>query len=320
MNETLQQISRVGIIPVIAIDNADHAIPLAHALIDGGLPAAEVTFRTAAGEEAIRRISREFPHILLGAGTVLDVEQCDRAVAAGARFIVSPGYNPELVEHCLKKGIPVLPGCVSASDLTCAVNAGLDAVKFFPAEPSGGVAFLKSLAPVFPGLSFMPTGGVNVKNLMDYLGYDRIFACGGTWMVKKPLIEGERWQEITEICREAVKTMLGLTLHHVGINCKNEEEASSVAKAFSDLLGLEVRPGRSSIFAGGAVECTKSPLPGWHGHIAIGTNSIDRAIWHLERRGYQFDKSNCKKDDAGRIKSIYFRGEIGGFAVHLVQK
>lgn len=246
MNEVLQRASNIGIIPVIAIEDANKAVPLARALTAGGLPAAEVTFRTAAGEEAIRQIAQNCPEVLIGAGTVLNLDQCDRALAAGARFIVSPGYNDALVAHCIEKGVPVFPGCVNASDMTKAVNAGLKIVKFFPAEQSGGVSFLKALAPVLP-LDFMPTGGVNTKNLMDYLSFDRIAACGGTWMVKKDLIEGERWNEITHICKEAVKTMLGFELRHVGINCADAAEAERTAKAFSAVFGLEYKPGNSSV-------------------------------------------------------------------------
>lgn len=319
MNEVLQRLSRTGIVPVIAIDDAEKAIPLARALTAGGLPAAEVTFRTAAGEEAIRRIARECPEVLVGAGTVLNLEQCDRALAAGARFIVSPGYNETLVNYCVEKDVPVLPGCANASDMTRAVNAGLKLVKFFPAEQSGGVSFLKALAPVFP-LDFMPTGGVNTKNLMDYLSFDRVAACGGTWMVKKDLISGGQWDEITRISREAVKTMLGFELRHVGINCADEAEAERTARSFCALLGLEYRPGNSSIFAGTAVECMKTPFLGARGHLAIGTNSVDRAVYHLELQGAAFDESTRKTDAKGAAKSIYLKDEIGGFAVHLVQK
>ena len=319
MNKVLQRLSRTGIVPVIAIDDAEKAVPLARALTAGGLPAAEVTFRTAAGEEAIRRIARECPEVLVGAGTVLNLEQCDRALAAGARFIVSPGYNETLVNYCVEKGVPVLPGCANASDMTRAVNAGLKLVKFFPAEQSGGVSFLKALAPVFP-LDFMPTGGVNTKNLMDYLSFDRVAACGGTWMVKKDLISGGQWDEITRISREAVKTMLGFELRHVGINCADEAEAERTARSFCALLGLEYRPGNSSIFAGTAVECMKTPFLGARGHLAIGTNSVDRAVYHLELQGAAFDESTRKTDAKGAAKSIYLKDEIGGFAVHLVQK
>ncbi len=200
-----------------------------------------------------------------------------------------------------------------------AVNAGLKTVKFFPAEQSGGVAFLKALAPVLP-LSFMPTGGVNTKNLMDYLSFDRITACGGTWMVKKDLIEGECWDEITAICKDAVKTMLGFELRHVGVNCTSEAEAEKTARAFAAVFGMEYRPGNSSVFAGTALECMKEPYLGEHGHIAIGVNSVDRAVYHLGLQGVEFDESTRKTNAKGRTSAIYLKETFGGFAVHLVQK
>lgn len=319
MERISQSVSNIGIIPVIAIEDAAKAVPLAKALTAGGLPAAEVTFRTAAGEEAIRQIARDCPDVLVGAGTVLNLEQCDRALDAGAKFIVSPGYNETLVNYCVEKKVPVFPGCANASDMTKAVNAGLKIVKFFPAEQSGGVAFLKALAPVFP-LDFMPTGGVNTKNMMDYLSFDRIIACGGTWMVKKDLIEGEKWDEITAICKDAVKTMLGFELKHIGINCADEAEAGKTAKAFCTLFGLDYRSGDSSVFAGSAVECMKKPYLGEKGHIAIGVNHVDRAVYHMGLQGVEFDESTRKTDGKGRTRAIYLRDSIGGFAVHLVQK
>lgn len=319
MNEVLQTVSNIGIIPVIAIEDAGKAVALARALTAGGLPAAEITFRTAAGEESIRRVAESCPDVLVGAGTVLNLDQCDRAIAAGARFIVSPGYNDALVAHCAEKGVPVFPGCVNASDMTKAVNAGLKIVKFFPAEQSGGVGFLKALAPVLP-LDFMPTGGVNTKNLMDYLSFDRIAACGGTWMVKKDLIEGEQWDEITRICKEAVRTMLGFELRHVGVNCADEAEAERTARSFGAVFGLEYKPGNSSIFAGSVMECMKQPYLGANGHIAIGTNSVDRAVYHLGLQGVAFDESTRKTDAKGKTKAIYLKETFGGFAVHLVQK
>ena len=320
MDDVLKKASAIGIIPVIAIEDADLAVPLARALTAGGIPATEITFRTAAGEEAIRQIARACPEVLLGAGTVLSVDQCDRAIAAGARFIVSPGYNEELVAHCLARGVTVLPGCVNASDMTRAVNAGLDTVKFFPAEQSGGIGFLKALAPVFPQLRFVPTGGVNTKNVVEYLSFDRVAACGGTWMVKKDLIAAQAWEEISRICREAVKAMLGFELAHVGIHCGDEETARRTAQAFCGLFGMDCRPGNSSVFAGTSVECVKSARPDIVGHIAIGTNSVDRAVFHLERRGVRFDGATCKSDQKGRTKSIYLQERFGGFAVHLIQK
>ena len=320
MNEIIEQAGRIGVIPVIALEDAGQAVPLAKALEKGGIPAAEVTFRTAAGEEAIRQIAQSCPGILVGAGTVLNLDQCDRAVAAGAKFIVSPGYNDALVAHCIEKGIPVLPGCVNASDLTKAVNAGLDVVKFFPAEQSGGLNAIKALAPVFPTLKFMPTGGVNTKNMLDYLTNEKILACGGTWMVKKDLIAGGQWDEITRISAEAVRTMLGFELKHVGVNCADAGEAERTAKVLCALFGFAYKPGNSSNFAGAAVECMKGPGLGTHGHIAIAANSVDRAVFQLERQGVKFDGSTRKTDDKGATKAIYLQGEFSGFAIHLVRK
>ena len=205
MNEVLAKVQQIGVIPVIAIEDAAKAVPLARALTAGGIPAAEVTFRTAAGEEAIRQIAQNCPEVLVGAGTVLNEEQCDRAIAAGARFIVSPGYNEALVAHCQARGIPVLPGCVNASDMTRAVNAGLEVVKFFPAEQSGGLAKIKAMSAPFPMFKVMPTGGINLKNLAEYAANPVICACGGSYMCPDKLIEAGAWDEITELCRKSVE-------------------------------------------------------------------------------------------------------------------
>lgn len=320
MNEILQTISRIGIVPVIAIEDADKAVPLARALAEGGLPAAEVTFRTAAGEEAIRRIAAEVPDVLVGAGTVLTKEQVDRALDAGAKFIVSPGFNPEIVKYGISKGALMLPGTATGGEMEQAMALGLEVVKFFPAEQNGGVEKLKALAGPYRNLRWMPTGGVNTKNMLDYLSFDQIVACGGTWMVKKDLIEGERWEEITRICKDAVKTMLGFTLHHVGFNCANEQEAQETAQTLCAIFGLEYKAGNSSVFAGKAVECMKQPYLGKNGHIAIGTNSVDRAVFHLSRRGVAFEESTRKTDAKGKTTTIYLKNELSGFAIHLVQK
>lgn len=200
----LDKVGKFGVIPVIVLDSEKQAIPLAKALIAGGLPAAEVTFRTKAGEGAIKLIAKECPEVLVGAGTVLNEEQCDRAIAAGAKFIVSPGYSESLVAHCQKRRIAVLPGTSNASELMKAYNAGLTAVKFFPAEQSGGIAFLKAVSSVFPTLRFMPTGGINTKNLKDYLTLPGVFACGGTWMVKKSMIDAGQFDKITALVKDAV--------------------------------------------------------------------------------------------------------------------
>ena len=320
MNEVLQRVYEIGVIPVIAIDDADKAIPLDKALVEGGLPAADVTFRTAAGEEAIRRIASQVPEMLVGAGTVLTKEQADRAIAAGAQFIVSPGFNPEVTRYVIDKGVPMMPGTATPGEMEQAMSMGLHVVKFFPAEQNGGVAKLKALAGPYTNLRWMPTGGVNTKNLMDYLSFNKIIACGGTWMVKKDLIEGEKWDEITRICQDAVKTMLGFQLAHVGINCADADQAEQTAKTLCAIFGFDYKPGNSSNFAGSGVECNKAPGRGANGHIAIATNNVDRAMYHLGRKGVQFDESSRKMDAKGNTKAIYLKDELCGFALHLVQK
>ena len=184
MNAVVEQVSSYGVVPVVVLNRAEDAKPLAEALCKGGLPCAEVTFRTEAAEESIRIMTQEFPEMLVGAGTVLTIEQVDRAVGAGAKFIVSPGFDPEIVDYCISKDIPVLPGCITPSEVAQAVKRGLEVVKFFPAEQFGGVATIKALAAPYTQMKFMPTGGVNAKNLESYLSFKKIVACGGSWMMK----------------------------------------------------------------------------------------------------------------------------------------
>lgn len=203
MNEVLKKIGEIGIIPVVVLDDAKDAEPLAKALIEGGLPCAEVTFRTAAAEEVIRKMATAYPDLFVGAGTVLTVEQVNRAVDAGAKFIVSPGLNPEVVKYCVQRGIPVCPGTCTPSEVEQALALGLDTVKFFPAEPAGGLGFIKAMAAPYTGVKFMPTGGISAKNVREYLAYDRILACGGSWMVKKDLVQAGDFEKITELVREA---------------------------------------------------------------------------------------------------------------------
>ncbi|GHV71046.1 hypothetical protein AGMMS49928_21210 [Spirochaetia bacterium] len=320
MNAVAEELEKIGIVPVIKIDDVEKAAPLARALAAGGIPAAEVTFRTAQGEEAIRRINRDVPEILLGAGTVLSVEQVDRAIDAGAKFIVSPGLNPRVVSHCLKKNIPVIPGCANPSDIEQALELGLDVVKFFPAEQSGGLEYIKAVAAPYPTVKFMPTGGINASNIAKYISYDKILACGGSWMVGADLINSGNFEKITALCREAVFSMLTFSVAHIGINNSAAAEAEKAAQFFSLLFGFYFKDGNSSIFAGDNIEVMKSQGYGKNGHIGIATNSVARAKAWLERQGIAFNDESIKKDGKGALTLIYLREEIGGFAVHLTQR
>ena len=205
IEELLKQIECMGILPVIKLNDAKDAVPLAKALCEGGLPCAEVTFRTDAAKESIAVMTKAYPEMLVGAGTVLNTEQVDEAVEAGAKFIVSPGLNPDTVEYCVKKGIPILPGCSSPSDIEQAIKYGLDVVKFFPAEPAGGLKYIRAIAAPYTMMKFMPTGGINPQNVREYLAYDRIAACGGSWMVKNTMIENNEFDRIEELVKEAVE-------------------------------------------------------------------------------------------------------------------
>ncbi|MEQ2781579.1 keto-hydroxyglutarate-aldolase/keto-deoxy-phosphogluconate aldolase [Lachnospiraceae bacterium AM25-11LB] len=205
MSTVTEKISTLGVVPVVVLEDAKDAAPLAKALVEGGLPCAEVTFRTDAAEESIKIMTSEYPDMFVGAGTVLTIEQVDRAVAAGAKFIVSPGFDPEIVDYCLSKEIPIFPGCITPSEVAQAVKRGLKVVKFFPAEQFGGVATIKAMAAPYVGLKFMPTGGVSAKNLESYLSCDKIVACGGSWMVKGDLVKAGKFDEIKAMTEEAVK-------------------------------------------------------------------------------------------------------------------
>lgn len=205
MNQILEQLGTYGIVPVVVLQDAAKAEPLAEALCKGGLACAEVTFRTDAAEESIRIMSEKFPEMLVGAGTVLTIEQADRAVKAGAKFIVSPGLNPEVVKWCQAHEVPVIPGIVTPTEMEQAIGLGLTMVKFFPAEPAGGISMIKAMAAPYTGIRFMPTGGINAKNLEDYLSCDKILCCGGSWMVKGDLVKAGEFDKIRELTAEAKK-------------------------------------------------------------------------------------------------------------------
>jgi 2-dehydro-3-deoxyphosphogluconate aldolase/(4S)-4-hydroxy-2-oxoglutarate aldolase len=320
MVKVLEEMGKIGLVPVIKIDDPEKAVPLAKALLAGGIPCAEITFRTAQGEAALSRISREVPEILVGAGTVLSSEQVDKAISAGAKFVVSPGFNPRVVLHCLEKGIPIVPGCSNPSDMEAALEAGLEAVKFFPAEQSGGLEYIKAVSAPYPSLRFLPTGGINAENIVSYLACEKVLACGGSWMVPADKISAGNFEAVTALCREAVAKLLGFSMVHVGINAANEGEALKAARFFETLFGFPPKAGTSSIFAGEGIEIMKSPYLGRNGHIAIATNSLKRAIAHLEWRGFTFNQDSVKTDAKGVMAAIYLNDEIAGFAVHLVQK
>ena len=258
--------------------------------------------------------------MLVGAGTVLTVEQCDRAIAAGAKFCVAPGLNPAVVKHCLDRGIPFTPGVANGSQIEQAMELGLDFVKFFPAEQAGGLAYIKAIAAPYSAMKFMPTGGINENNLNTYLSFPKVVCCGGSWIVPDNLIKAGKWEEITALCRAAVNKMLGFTVAHVGINCDEEGEAKATTEKFAKMFGWEQKVGNSSVFAGSFIECMKTPYRGAKGHIAVATNSVRRAVYQLSHMGIEVDMDTAKYDAGGRMIVVYLKDEFSGFAVHLVEK
>lgn len=320
-DKMLKELYLIGLVPVIKIEDPADAVPLAKALMDGGLPAAEITFRTKCAAEAIKNITDTYPDMLVGAGTVLTTEQVDAALAAGSKFLVSPGLNPKVTAYALSKGATMLPGISSPSDIEAALELGLTTVKFFPAEAAGGLKMLKAMSAPYGQLRFMPTGGINADNLLDYLKFGKIIACGGSFMVKDDLVREKKWDEITALTKNAVKVMLGLEFVHMGINNDSADAAAKGARLFSDMFGMPVRETSKSFFAGDAFEFMNKKGPGKCGHIAIRTNFVDRAMAYFERMGFEFDPASIQYDDkTGKPKFAYFRDEVCGFAIHLLQK
>lgn len=310
----------IGIVPVIKLQNTDDAVPLAKALWEGGIRCAEVTFRAEGADKVISAMTKAYPEMLVGAGTVLTLDQVEKSIAAGAKFCVAPGLNPKVVKHCLDMGVPFAPGVSTSSEIEQAIELGLNFVKFFPAEQAGGLAFIKAVAAPYSSMKFMPTGGITENNINTYLAFDKIVACGGSWIVPENLVKAQNWAEITRLCRVAVDKMLGFELQHVGFNCADEASAAANAETAGNLFGLERKDGSSSIFSGSIFEFMKSPYLGKNGHIAIATNDIGRAVYALSCRGVSADPSTAKYDSKGALKAIYLNLDLGGFAVHLFQK
>ena len=279
MNAVLEQISKIGIVPVVKLTTQQmHFLWQRHFAQADFLCRGYLPYQCSS--RSYQDHDRQLPQHV-GAGTVLNAEQVDAAVAAGAKFIVSPGLNPRTVKYCVEKNIPITPGTSSPSDIEQAIELGLDVVKFFPAEQSGGLAKIKAMAAPYVNMKFMPTGGVNAKNLTSYLDFPKIIACGGSWMVPGDLINAGEWDKIEQLTREAVQTMLGFELAHVGVNAENEEEAVKAANRFAFIFGMPAKVGNSSVFAGSALEVMKTPYLGKNGHIAVKTNYIERAVNYL---------------------------------------
>lgn len=309
MPSVVEQLGLGGIVPVVVLQDENDALPLARALLEGGISTMEITFRTKAAPGAIARIAKEFRQMLPGAGTVLSVDQVRRAIDAGARYIVSPGLKADVVEYCRAQNIPVIPGVSTPTEISSAMEMGLDLVKFFPAEACGGLEYLKAISAPFGGMRFIPTGGIDEGNLLGYLRFPPVVACGGSWMVKADLLAGKRFDEVTRLTARAVRTMLGFQLVHVGINGADEGDHSLLSHL------LAVREGESPALAGTLFQGRSS---GRNGQLAVAANFLERAVAFFASRGIGV-LEETKTDRNGKTVSVDLDREIGGFAVRLLQ-
>ena len=276
MDQILRQLGLIGIIPVVVIEKERDAEALAQALLDGGLWTMEITLRTGAAQSAIARIVKSHPTMLVGAGTVLTVEQAAAAVEAGARYIVSPGLNRRVVDYCLSRQIPVTPGVLTPTEIEAALDLGITVAKFFPAEASGGIAYLKAVSAPYQRLSFIPTGGIDERNLLSYLSLPQVHACGGSWIVRADLITQNRFAEITQLTRQAVANMLGFVI--------SRDSPRTAAAAASSLAASLRLPGPSNEPSTGRATRESTPSE----QVAIGTHFIARAMAYLSRQGIGF--------------------------------
>lgn len=317
--DILQRLGNAGVIPVVVIEEAKDAVPTAKAMLSGGVDVMEITFRTAAAPDAIQAVAEQCPDMLVGAGTVITLEQCKKAVECGAKFIVSPGFDADVVKWCVDNGVAVTPGCVTPTEITAAMKLGLKVVKFFPANVYGGLTAMKSLSGPFGSIKFIPTGGVNAQNLSEYISAPFIHAVGGSWLCAKKDISEGNFDKITALCAEARKAVLGFEVAHVGINTDDNAAAQSVAGDFNAAFGFSVKDGNSSVFSSTGIEVMKSRYLGKQGHIAVRTNRMDIAIAELEKKGFAVDMDTAKYKGE-KMVAVYLKNEIGGFAVHLLQK
>ncbi len=314
-----QKIAETALVPVVVLENVRDALPTAKALLAGGIGVMEITFRTEAAADSIREVSQQCPDILVGAGTIVTLDQCKRAVEHGAQFIVSPGYDEEVVAWCCENKIPIVPGCATPSEIMAALKHNLRVVKFFPANVYGGLSTMRALHGPFGSLKFIPTGGINLANIGEYIEAPFIHAVGGSWICPKELITFQDFEKIESLCKEARLAILGYEVAHVGINSSDPTTSKEVCREFSKAFGFETKLGNSSNFSSDSIEVMNSAYLGANGHLAVRTRRIDIAVADLKRKGFEIDMSTAKFKGE-KMVAVYLKSEFGGFAVHLLQK
>ena len=321
MADVKELIYKYGLVPVVTVDKKEHALPLAKALIGGELEIAEITFRTECAAEAMAAITAEYPDMLVGAGTILTTEQAQKAIDAGAKFIVTPGFDENLVKFCQDKGILIIPGCATPGDVQKAVACGLDVVKFFPAEAAGGLKMIRSLAAAYKGVRFLPTGGITPDKFSEYLLDPSVIAVGASCIAPRELMEKEDFEAIRKLARDAMFAVLNFEFCHMGINCYSDEEGYTNLFRLADMFNLVMGDTRSSSYVGREVEITKMAFTvrGPHGHLGYYADNLERAVFYLEKKGVEFDHEHVKPFN-GKTYVIYLKEQIAGFAVHIEER
>ena len=320
MDDIYRQIHDIGIVPVISVNYAKNAASLAKALCDGGLPIAEVTYRTDAGHDILTEMKKACPEMLIGAGDVFTKNQVDSALDAGAAFISARGIDPDLIIYCQSRQIPVIPEVSNASEIETAVALGLDVVKYISAGDPVDIRTIKALSALYPQIKFIPADGINEGNLSEYLNEPCILACSGAWMIDEEAISDDHYEKIEALARSSVNAMLGFSIRHIGIN-EEDGDGSDLADKFAKLFGGNVRVTSKGWYGSEFVEIMSQKFKtGKHGHIGIGVNNPARARKYYEALGYSFDESTAMYDEDGNLQFIYLNGEIGGFALHILKK
>lgn len=307
----VEEIGLIGLVPVVVFDSMEHVTETAKAMIEGGLPIMEITLRTEHGLPAIKKISEEYPGILLGAGTVLKLQQAKDAVKAGAKFIVSPGLNDEIVKWCMDNDILITPGAVTPTEIEHALSLRLNIIKFFPANVYGGVNGCKALYGPYRMIKFVPTGGVSLKNLSEFADKKYIHAIGGGWLCSKADINAGDFKKVVQTVKDSISVLLGFEVIHNGTNIVSHNELNT-------LFGLGVKQNTNSEYAKG-FEMPKEKAIGEKGYIMVMTNNIDRAIYYLDKRGYNVDLTTLKEKNGNKI-AVYLESRIDAFGIYLLQK
>lgn len=319
MTDLYQRIANIGLVPVVKILQEEDALPLAKALYQGGIDVAEITFRSEHAAKAIQQIHEELPDMLLGAGTVLTIEQAKLAKEAGASFIVTPGFNPSIVQWCQEQELPILPGVSSPSEIEQALSYGLSILKFFPAESSGGAKKLKDFSGPYQGIQFLPTGGINASNMHEYLSLPNVLAVGGSFMLPNDLVSNGDWDGIQALSEHAIKALLDYQLIHIGINCDSPEESEKVCQQLCHLFHFTFYKKPKSNFAGVGFEVLHHAGRGKNGHIGIYTPYPERALYQLQKLGiHAVEETITRNKKTNRINFAYLDLELAGFGIHLI--